>query len=264
MIQLKKRQIGVDIMIHSFLLIGQSNMAGRGFINEVEPIDNENLFVLRNGRWRQMYTPVNGDRPFSGICLAESFADAYAKEHNVQVGLIPCADGGTSLDQWQVGGLLYDHAVLQVKLAQRTSTIAGVLWHQGEADANPDLYPLYNEKFKKIVDSLRKDLDLYDVPFIIGGLGDFLKDYISSEFLPLYYEKVNEQLKLFAKTNKMVGFAEASGLKSNPDNLHFCANSLREFGIRYYNEFKKLEDKNKVFDEKPDVDWAIRSEMENL
>ena len=37
-------------MIHSFLLIGQSNAGGRGFANEVEPISNERIFVLRNGR----------------------------------------------------------------------------------------------------------------------------------------------------------------------------------------------------------------------
>lgn len=251
-------------MIHSFLLIGQSNMAGRGFINEVEPINNENLLVLRNGRWQPMYCPVNGDRPFSGICLAESFADAYAKEHNVKVGLIPCADGGTSLDQWRVGGLLYDHAVMQSRLAQRTSTIAGILWHQGEAEACPDLYPLYIEKFTKIMNSFRKDLDLYDVPFILGGLGDFLKDYASSEALSKYYKKINEQLEKIASENKMVGFADAKGLMSNPDNLHFSAEALREFGLRYYDEFIKLEDKNKVFEKKPIADAAIRTEMELL
>ncbi len=52
-----------------------------------------------------MYVPVNCDRPFSGINLA-SFADAYSKDKNVKVGLIPCADGGTSLAQWQPGSLL--------------------------------------------------------------------------------------------------------------------------------------------------------------
>ena len=31
----------------SVLLIGQSNMAGRGFLNEVTPIYNENIFMLR-------------------------------------------------------------------------------------------------------------------------------------------------------------------------------------------------------------------------
>ena len=37
-------------MIHSFLMIGQSNMAGRGDIADVEPIENAHLKMLRNGR----------------------------------------------------------------------------------------------------------------------------------------------------------------------------------------------------------------------
>ena len=133
--------------MHSFLLIGQSNMAGRGYLNEAHDIDTSRIFTLRNGRWARMFRPINPDRSFSGVNLAESFADAYQKEHNVEVGLIPCADGGTSLSQWRVRGLLYDHAVMQARLAQRTSTIAGVLWHQGEADCGEELHPLYEEKF---------------------------------------------------------------------------------------------------------------------
>ena len=44
-------------MIHSFLLIGQSNMAGRGNIADVERIDNPHLKMLRNGRWQPMIPP---------------------------------------------------------------------------------------------------------------------------------------------------------------------------------------------------------------
>ena len=248
-------------MIHSFLLIGQSNMAGRGFIDEVEPIKNPELKVLRNGRWQTMYAPVNGDRSFSGICLAESFALKYHETHGVTVGLIPCADGGTCLDQWKVGGLLYDHAVMQARLAQRTSTIAGVLWHQGEGDCAEELYPLYEKKFTEIMNSLRRDLELYDVPFILGGLGDFLK--LRSEVLA-NYPYVNDALEKISEANPMTGFVSAEGLTSNPDNLHFNAKSLREFGLRYYEEFEKYEDKSKVFEEKSDMDSAIRSEMELL
>lgn len=46
-------------MIHAFLMVGQSNMAGRGIASEVEPIQNRHIKVLRNGRWLPMYVPVN-------------------------------------------------------------------------------------------------------------------------------------------------------------------------------------------------------------
>lgn len=250
-------------MIHSILIIGQSNMAGRGFVNEVEPIINDKLYVLRNGRWRSMYTPVNPDRVTSGVNLVESFADLYAKEHNVDVGIIPCADGGTSLDQWQVGGLLFDHACYLAELASRTSTIAAVLWHQGESDCSDELYPLYEKKLTVILDAFRDKLNLHDVPFLLGGLGDYLQFCDRSEKYKNYIH-VNEALKKVADKDKMMQFVSAEGLESNPDKLHFSAQSLREFGVRYYNEFVKIEDKNKVFEEKITADIAIKNDIESL
>ena len=185
---------------------------------------------------------------------------AYAKDKEVDVGIIPCADGGTSLDQWQVGGLLFDHACYLAELATRTSTIAAVLWHQGESDCHDDKYPLYKEKLEVIFNAFRKKLNLYDVPFLVGGLGDFMSVYFGHSN-HLY---VNEALKQYAKENEMTGFVSAEGLGSNPDNLHFSAEALREFGMRYYNEFLKHEDKNKVFTEKVTVDFAIRNDIEHL
>lgn len=38
----------------SILMIGQSNMAGRGFINEVPMICNERILMLRNAGWQMM------------------------------------------------------------------------------------------------------------------------------------------------------------------------------------------------------------------
>ena len=37
-------------MIQSFLLIGQSNMAGRGFLNEAVDINSSRIKLLKNGR----------------------------------------------------------------------------------------------------------------------------------------------------------------------------------------------------------------------
>ena len=77
--------------MRSILIIGQSNMAGRGFKEEVEPIVNDKLWVLRNGRWWRMYVPVNPDRVTAGINLVESFADLYAGATGENVGIIPIA-----------------------------------------------------------------------------------------------------------------------------------------------------------------------------
>lgn len=52
-------------MIHSFLMVGQSNMAGRGFLKDVPPICNERIKMLRNGRWQIMTEPINFDRPLA-------------------------------------------------------------------------------------------------------------------------------------------------------------------------------------------------------
>ena len=229
-------------MVDSILLIGQSNAAGRGKLNEASPLDTcgGKLKVLRNGRWLGMYRPVNNDRPFSGTCFAESFAKAYYNDHpDVEVGVIPCADGGTSLDQWQPGEILFDNAVNCAKLAMRTSRIVAVLWHQGEADCNEAKYPLYKEKFGKIINTLRRELDLPDVPVIVGGLGDFLADCALDENLKNYVF-VNKELMEFANENHNCGYASAEGLGANPDNLHFNAKALDEFGLRYYEEFKKI------------------------
>lgn len=250
-------------MIHSFLLIGQSNMSGRGFLQDAPKIDTSHIFVLRNGRWDNMYRPVNNDRSNSGFCLAESFAEKYAEKYGVDVGLIPCADGGTTLDQWKEGSLLFDHAVYQARLASRTSTIAGVLWHQGESDCQKELAETYAERFATMMKAFRKDLDLFDVPFLLGGLGDYLSNcpygHISE-----YYRNVNEQIKKAAKENAMTGFVPADGLGGNPDNLHFNTDGLYHFGLRYFEEFERTRDPKKVFIEKPNMNEALRKGIELL
>lgn len=230
--------------MYSFLLIGQSNMAGRGFRNEVPPIKNKRLHVLRNGRWQPIDFPVNHDRSTSGVCLAESFADECSKFYDTDIGLIPCADGGTLVSQWQPGEILYDHAVFQAKLAQRTSTIAGVLWHQGESDSREGHWPYYEERCINVFESLKKDLNLSDdIPFIIGGLADFLtKGENSLKDRPFFVNipKVDSALQNIAKKNKYISYVSVEGLTCNPDYLHFDSKSLRILGVRYFEKFKEM------------------------
>jgi hypothetical protein len=231
-------------MISSFLMIGQSNMAGRGYIKDVKHIYDEQIKMLVNGRWQTMTEPINYDRPTSGIGLAASFAGAWRLANiDKQIGLIACADGGSSLDDWEVGGVLFDNAVFQAKLAQRTSTLSGMLWHQGENDSFGGRSAVYYNKLSLIVDAFRHELDAPEIPFISGGIGDFLESGRYGKYFTEYNE-VNQALLRYADTNPNTYFVTATGLTANEDRLHFDAVSQRKFGVRY---FKAYAEKKNIF-----------------
>lgn len=226
-------------MMKSILMIGQSNMAGRGFMNEVPLICNERIQMLRNGRWQMMAEPINYDRPVAGVGPAGSFAAMWCMEHEEdKIGLIPCAEGGSSLDDWNVDQTLYQHAVSQTRFALQDTELVGILWHQGENDSFGGSYQTYYEKLQVIVERLRNDLNAEKVPFIMGGLGDYLgKSGFGSNCTE--YEMVNRELLRFAMEQECTYFATAEGLTPNPDGIHIDAVSQRRFGIRYYEAFSK-------------------------
>lgn len=236
--------IKLDGSVQSFLIIGQSNMAGRGEMSDVAPIDNPLCYVLRMGRWQLMTEPINHDRsifsghPRSGICLAASFADDAQKATGQKIGIIPCADGGTAMSQWMPGEILYDHAIMMTKLAMRTSHLAGILWHQGENDCvNEALARAHKQKFITMITSLRRDLGNDNIPVIIGELCENISErYLSPQCLKI----VNEQYREVVSEIPACALVSAEGLMLKPDVLHFNATSLREFGHRYFNAYAEI------------------------
>ena len=247
--------------MYSFLLIGQSNMSGRGRISEAHPIKNDKIYTLRNGRWQKMFRPITPDRSFAGVSLAESFAESAVKKYGEDVGLICCSDGGTSLDQWRPGDVLFDNAVNCARLAMRSSKLVGILWHQGEADCAPELAATYRERLMAMVNELRRQLGVENVPFIVGALGDFLPLRETSPALA-NYRAVNAALMEYADSDPRVAYVAADGLGDNGDNLHFNSDALYEFGIRYFDAFDKLFTATDASDT-PDADLG-RTEMELL
>ena len=243
-------------MIKSFLMLGQSNMAGRGFVNEVPPIYNERIQMLRNGRWQMMTEPINYDRPVAGVSLVSSFADEWCSENKEDtIGLIPCAEGGSSLDDWAIDKVLFRHAISEAKFAMETSELAGILWHQGETDSFNGNYKTYYKKLLLIIETLRKELNAPDIPLIIGGLPDFLgKEGFGKNCTE--YALVNKELEKFASEQDNCYFVTAKGLTSNPDGIHIDAVSQRKFGLRYFEAFSK---KQHVLEPLTDEDKLLES-----
>ena len=230
--------------IRSFLLIGQSNMAGRGNVSDVPPIVNPDCFMLRMGRWQKMSEPINPDRAVgagdfkSGICLGASFADEVARAVGGRVGLIPCADGGTRIEQWMPGELLYDHAVMMTRLAMRTSTLAGILWHQGCSDCGSDeSLNAHGAMFMEMITSLRRDLDAENIPLVVGELP---RDPGERWNLGNRTLLMNARYHELIKELPLCGIATSEELKLKDDGIHFDARSLRTFGVRYFEVWRSL------------------------
>lgn len=237
----------------SVLLIGQSNMAGRGFLNEAAPIYNENIFMLRNGRWQMMTEPIHFDRSVAGAGPAASFAQAWCNANqNEQIGLIPCAEGGSSIDEWNTEGTLFRHAVSEAKFAMENSELIAILWHQGESDSHSGKYKNYYQKLNTLVHSFRKELEAPEIPFIIGGLGDYLgKSGFGKSCAE--YDLINRELLKYAEDNRNCYFVTGEKLYPNPDGIHINAESQRRFGIRYFEAYQMKGNVDKPLDNEAEM-----------
>lgn len=210
-----------------YLLIGQSNMAGRGELTPTNRINSDRIFKLNaKGEWQRAQEPIHYDKTIAGAGLAASFARTMAdKDKNVKIGLIPCAVGGTGIDRWVEGGDLWSNSVARTRKALKSGKLKGILWHQGEGDANPTLAPSWGVKFASMIASLRREFG--DVPFVAGELGEYLE---SNKHL---WQDINRHLH--ALEGKLVNYrvVSAKGLTPKQDKLHFDTQSLRVFGRRY-------------------------------
>ena len=222
---------------HLYLLIGQSNMAGRGVVEPQDTVGNPRILRLnRQGEWEIAKDPVHFDKPGVGVGLGLTFArEMLAEDDDIVIGLIPCAVGGTNIDYWKPGVFFeqtrsfpYDDALLRTKKALIDGTLSGILWHLGIGDAVPERAAVYKAKLTILVTDLRKEFGTPSVPFIAGELSDF-RDY---------YAELNKVLPEAEKEIPYFGIVSAKGFTAMPDGIHYDARSQREFGRRYAEKMK--------------------------
>jgi hypothetical protein len=227
-----------------YLLMGQSNMAGRGIVEKEDKTPHSRVFVFTwNNRWELATEPVNAGEPHKtpGVGPSLAFGKAMAEANpGIVIGLVPCAVGGTPLSRWVRGADLYSNAVVRAKAASESGTIAGILWHQGESDSgaktNADTY---EERLTKMVGDIRADLKSPRLPFVVGRIGEFLYDRDGNP-LP-FAREVNETLAELPKKMIFTGCALSKGLLDKGDLLHFSSEAQRELGKRYATEMLKVE-----------------------
>lgn len=227
-----------------FLLVGQSNMAGRAPLTDADKAPDARVLVLnRLDQWYSQGEPLHYDKPSAvGVGPGFTFAKLLAeKEPGVTIGLIPCAFGGTSLNQWDPKSRsllyppdnLYNNAIRRAKLAMQSGTLAGILWHQGESDAGKDA-GTYAARLAKLVSQFRADLNAPKVPFVAGEIGAF--GYAAHPM----GQTINQQIDSIPALIPISAEATSNGLVDKGDHLHFDNASQKELARRYLDAFLKL------------------------
>lgn len=230
---------------HLFLLVGQSNMAGRGVVAPEDKTPHPRVLMLSQaGEWVPAVDPMHFDKPAAvGVGLGRSFAIRIAEANpGVTIGLIPCAVGGSPIDSWRPGEFYpptkshpWDDAIKRAQLALRQGVLQGILWHQGESDSHEPLAAAYEGKLHDLIARLRRELHAPGVPFIAGQMGVFA-DAPWDEHRKLVDRAQRELPGKVPNT----AFVSSAGLTHKGDKVHFDAASYRELGRRYAEAFLKL------------------------
>jgi len=177
----KKYTIAVERLpkLDLFLCIGQSNMAGRGQMEEaqgdLEAIPNVYLFTP-SGNWvpasnpLNRYSTVRKEIEMQQISPAYSFARKIAAQTNRPIGLVVNARGGTSIESWTKGHRdgLYEAALERALDAKKWGEYKAILWHQGES--NLGRFAAYPEQLRRMVSDFRNDLGGNNLFFVAGEL----------------------------------------------------------------------------------------------
>ena len=222
----------------TFLMIGQSNMAGRGQMGLLPPIVNDRVRVLKDGQWMPAVEPVNHDRPFSGESMQLPFADIVQRRTGEAVGLLPCAEGGSLLRQWAPDGELFTRAVNAARQAAHYAPLSAILWIQGENDGySLENASSYTDRFLAMLDALTARLGVSpDLPVIVAELCPFLDEYnrlAPPEQRVPYFREISAQLRKLPELRANIRCVHTDGLAGKPDGIHYDTPALRELGRRF-------------------------------
>jgi len=204
------------------------------------------------------------------IGLGLSFGKRATSETSADVLLVPAAWSGSSFCQnidgpdagWLAlpsdnpdlsNTLLFERAVLRANLALEKSggVFRGILWHQGESDANDRCAPFYEDNMKTLVEqfrsrikplgneSLRRVETTY--PFVLGTMsrgqderGDLRVYLDSKQAIDDIHRRIDTLVPGAAWSNHDDLVPDNGFSCGNTSCIHFGPEALREMGRRYY------------------------------
>jgi len=226
-----------------FILAGQSNMAGRALVEPQDTIPNDRIMTINaKGQIILAKEPLHFLEPGSeGLDCGLSFGKAMLKKipSKIKILIIPTAVGGSSVNQWLGDSLfrkvkLFSNFNEKEELGKKYGVIKGILWHQGENNANPKDIPQYKENLASLFTKFRASIGNPSLPIILGELGSFPKNYDDKM-------KINQIIREYVSEDKNTAVISTSDLNHKGDNVHFDSQGQRTMGQRYAAAFLNYE-----------------------
>ena len=234
----KPIQSQTDENIWVFLMAGQSNMAGRGTIESQDLVTNERIITInKDNEWVIAQEPLHFYEPSgAGLDCGMSFANELLNHipDSITIAMVPCAVGGSSVFQWlnneeHRGVELFSNFTEKVQLSKQKGAVKGILWHQGERNANPTDIPLYEDTVLSLFVKFRGVVGAPDLPIIMGELGRFAQP----EEKAVYFDEINQIIRKLANENEGIFMISSESLDHKGDYLHFNSDGQRLMGIRF-------------------------------
>lgn len=228
-----------------FILAGQSNMAGRGFVEPQDTMPNSRILTINAANQIIIAKePLHFYEPnLTGLDCGHSFANRLLRNLNKEITilLLPVAVGGSSSQQW-LGDSLHRNVRLMSNFKKKVEAmrdygiVKGILWHQGESDADTGNIAGYQGRLEKIFNEFRSYCGNTNIPILIGELGSFSENQAQ-------WNLVNEAIHQYGATDKNSIVISTSDLKPKADKIHFNSEGQRLMGSRMaekFLEFSKL------------------------
>lgn len=216
-----------------FVIDGQSNAEGYGVLETHQTPNPLVLDMLHPDGPRPAVDPlyVFGGSRTEGSGFGRFFGNYLVRHARVRVGLIDCGRGGYPLASLMPGQQAYTTCLEYVHIVEHrnpSARLAGVLWSQGETDAEQQqTASTWAPRFEQLVTALRRDLHSPTLPVVMQRTLDF--QHLPGALLP-YTTILRDQQQQAASALAHVTLVSADGLPHKGE--HFTPAGYSVLGAR--------------------------------
>lgn len=259
-----------------WLLMGQSNMSGRGDVAELSAAlatpdprvrvwGNDDVLTVAQEPLDSAVAqrdPVSADLQ-AGVGPGLAFAHArLAHDPDRRPILVPCAKGGSAIAEWTPAEgrhTLFGSCVARAKSASRHGRLTGILWYQGETDARePAQAAAWAAEFGTFLVGLRQALDQLTLPVVVVSLADPPETGRYAGRYPHWATIQSTQVRL---SGPCLAVVSAAGLPKIADDLHLSTAGQQTLGMRLAEAAERAScDENTSFERRAPPPTAVRND----